>query len=89
MKNKEIITEIQRIVDKKQLGMKHVNLTACNKKQLENYLLAARAPDYLITAAFSEWAKAYPSVAEEIKDHYLGQLWARNMVLEWAFFKNR
>ena len=89
MKNKEIITEIQRIADKKQLGMKYVELTACNKKQLENYLLAARAPDFLITAVFAEWRKRYENLAEEIKDFYLNSLWTRNMIFEWAFIGNK
>lgn len=89
MKNKEIITEIQRIAVKKQLGMKYVNLTACNKNQLENYLLAARAPDFLITAVFSEWRKRYENMAEEIKDFYLNSLWTRNMIFEWAFIGNK
>jgi len=89
MKNKEIIAEIQRIAVKKQLGMKYVILTACNKKQLENYLLAARAPDFLITAVFAEWRKRYENMAEEIKDHYLRQLWTRNMIFEWAFIGNK
>lgn len=89
MKNKEIITEIQRIADKKQLGMKYVELTAYNKKQLENYLLAARAPDFLITAAFTEWRKKYENIAEEIKDFYLKSLWTREMVFEWAFIGDK
>lgn len=84
-----MITEIQRIADKKQLGMKYVKLTACNKKQLENYLLAARAPDFLITAAFAEWRKRYENMAEEIKDFYLKSLWTREMVLIWAFIGNK
>ena len=86
MKSKELIAEIKRIAEKELYCLDFTNLEASTKEQLQSYLLAARAPDFLIEAAFAEWAKAYPKIAEEIKDHYLRHLWARNMVLEWAFY---
>ena len=77
MKKYEMITELKRIAEEKEINLKFLNLASYNKNMLESIIKCFKLSDEEMIKKFNDFQIKYPASAEKLKNNFLFYGWGR------------